>query len=94
MRVTPEKKEQIEKLNPGRQPLSEMKTRELLALRNHCYSTGGWYSPYDSSGPGYHIEEVLDELDTREHIPNKLEARNIRRAKHIRKQKRILKYTK
>lgn len=73
-------------------PLSEMTTRELMALRDRCYEYGGKYSPYDNSGPFYHLEAVKDELSTREHVPNKTEAYEIRRHRQMGTQKRVLKY--
>ena len=49
-----------------------------MKWRNFCYKFGGKYSPGEDS-IYYNIDEVKNELDKREHIPNKLEAKKIRR---------------
>ncbi len=77
--------------NPGLPALSSLTTRHLLALRDGCHRCGaGWFSEIDSSGPGYYLQDILSELGTREHIPNKKEAAALRRAS--RPQKRKLKF--
>jgi len=53
-------------------------TRTLLAYRDACCKFGGYYQIVDH-GPAVHIENVKAELATREHIPNKLEAKALRR---------------
>lgn len=61
--------------------LKSCRTEVLLQYRQACYKFGGWFSVFtgDSSGPGVNIKNVLAELGTREHIPNKKEARVLRR---------------
>lgn len=58
--------------------LENISTRKLMKWRNFCYKFGGKYSPGEDS-IYYNIDEVKNELDKREHIPNKLEAKKIRR---------------
>ena len=80
-------------LNPGLKPLSSLSTRHLMSLRDHCYKTGGdWYSPVDSNGPGYYMQDILAELSTREHVPSKREAQAARRAAQGRKEKKVRAY--
>lgn len=62
-------------------------TRELLQLRDACYAMPHGYDVTDNDGGRYiYLSDVLAELATREHIPNKAEAKIIRqqRAKHNR----------
>lgn len=56
-------------------------TRELLKWLDYTRTFGGWYSPCQKSERdyGFSAEDIKAELSTREHIPNKLEARNLRR---------------
>lgn len=79
-------------LNPGLPPLSGMTTRRLMDLRKRCLATGVWYSPIDKNGPGYYMCDILAELSTREHIPNKKEASALRRARAGRREKKVLAY--
>ena len=60
--------------------LKDTCTRELLQMRDVCYSHGGWYG-YEGGGPTLNIDLIKEELATREHIPNKKEAKTIRRMK-------------
>jgi hypothetical protein len=59
--------------------LNEYHTKELLQFLNSARACGGWYSPYDKNGPGYTVAEIKEVLKTREHIPNKKEAKELRR---------------
>ncbi len=66
---------------PDRRPsLKKFHTRQLLDIIDHCRACGGIYQPYDM-GVYYEFEEIKSELDTREHIPNKQEAKRIRQEK-------------
>ena len=60
--------------------LAPVHTRQLLDYLKHARACGGWYSPWDGS-TGYTIEELKAELETREHVPNKAEAKRIRQDK-------------
>lgn len=62
--------------------IKQAHTRELLLWLDLTRSFGGWYSPCQKSERhfGYRAEDIKAELATREHIPNKVEARNLRRA--------------
>lgn len=56
-------------------------TRQLMEWLKMARRCGGWWSPCDSKSEyGYKFEDIKAELDTREHIPNKKEARALRRA--------------
>lgn len=80
-------------LNPGLPPLSGLSTRYLMALRDACYKNGGnWYSPVDKNGPGYYMQDILAELSTREHVPNKREGQALRRAAAGRREKKARAY--
>ena len=64
--------------------LKEVPTRLLMDWRNHAYKCGGFYDPTESSGMGFKpipVADILAELNTREHIPNNLEAKEIRKWK-------------
>ncbi len=61
--------------------LHKMTTYDLNRLRRSCYRCSGYYSDYweyDSRG-GYNLDEVLEVMNTREHIPNKKEGKRLRR---------------
>lgn len=65
--------------------LAQMKrasTRHLLSEWLHIARIVGWYSPAYDSEPSYGVsyEDIKNELATREHIPNKVEAKALRRA--------------
>ena len=56
-------------------------TRELKQMLDSARACGGWYSPSgDSSGWGYTFADLKAEMDTREHLPNKKEGKELRRA--------------
>ena len=59
--------------------LDRLSTRELMEYLQWCRKFNGWYSPWDGVG-GYTTAEVKAVLATREHIPNKAEARVKRQA--------------
>lgn len=69
--------------------LKKLHTRQLLNLRNRIYRVSGgyWYKPenkmvYDVSenhqGMIVSLKQVKAELATREHVPNKKEAKALR----------------
>lgn len=61
-------------------PVENLPTRLLLEYLNLARKFGGWYSPVDShSDIGYTFDELKAEADKREHVPNKLEAKELRR---------------
>jgi hypothetical protein len=63
-------------------PVSDMGTRELLALLARIRRVGGWYTPYgthEGPVPGYSLEEVKAELSRRPHVPTGAEAKQQRR---------------
>lgn len=63
--------------------LQTLHTRELLDYLNQARKFGGWYSPCDSGHPwGWAYDEIKAVLDTREHIPNAEERKELRRQKH------------
>lgn len=71
-----------------KQYLQETHTRLLLEYLSHSRSKCvGWFSPFDNS-VGFTTTEIKEELSTREHIPNKREAKLIRQQKQFNKQKR------
>lgn len=54
-------------------------TRQLLDLRNACHKFNGYYDISDGGNCCVELQQVLDELNTREHIPGKKEAKLLRR---------------
>ncbi len=65
--------------------LSEIRstpTRLLLKWLDLTRRFGGWYSPCQKSERhyGFHADDIRAELATREHVPNKTEARERRRS--------------
>ena len=70
-----------------KQHLQETHTRILLEYLSHARKCGGWFSPFDNN-VGFTTTEIKEELSTREHIPNKQEAKLIRQQKQFNKQKR------
>lgn len=67
-------------------PLSRIHTRTLLQWRNACYGCGGAYDPSEGASgirypATYTLAEIKAELATREHVPNKREARILRQQK-------------
>ncbi len=66
---------------PVRKPsLKSFHTRQLLDILNGARRCGGTYNPY-GMGVYYNLDEIKTELETREHIPNKQEAKKIRQEK-------------
>ena len=59
--------------------LKKTPTRQLMTWRDKTYRNGGVYDP-DGNG-ALSVEEILAELNTREHVPNKTEAKAIRQAR-------------
>jgi hypothetical protein len=57
--------------------LNSLDTRELLMYLKYARKFGGRYSPW-CHDEYYSTDEIKDELATREHIPNKQEAKKIR----------------
>ncbi|MCA1026980.1 hypothetical protein LCM23_12840 [Cytobacillus kochii] len=74
--------------------LKTLHTKELLRLLHSARHCGGSYNPFYENGYAfqgskwYTIDEIKKELATREHIPNKEEAKKIRQEKHKMKQNR------
>lgn len=65
----------------SREQIKKAGTRELLGWLNSARACGGWWSPCDKNSEfGHKFEDIKAELDTREHIPNKQEAKALRRA--------------
>lgn len=67
--------------------LATLSTRELMDYLDCARKFGGFYSPWEGS-TGYTIEEIRAELATREHVPNKQEAKALRQ-KQAKAQKSI-----
>lgn len=59
--------------------LEELTTRELLNYLKRSRKFRGFYSPCDD-GVGYSSEQIKKVLATREHLPNKAEAKKKRQA--------------
>lgn len=74
--------------------LKTLHTKELLDLLQSARECNGAYNPFYDDGYAlegskwYTIDEIKSELSTREHIPNKAEAKRIRQEKHKQKQNR------
>ena len=65
---------------PSYAPVESLPTRQLLDYLNLARKFGGWYSPVDShSNIGYTFDELKAEAAKREHVPNKQEAKELRR---------------
>jgi hypothetical protein len=60
--------------------LKETHTKVLLQYLKHARACGGCYSPWEY-GDGITIEQIKEELALREHVPNKKESKEIRKAK-------------
>ena len=74
--------------------LKGISTRTLMGWRDRAYKCGGMYDPHDNhEGPFISIAAILAELNTREHIPNKIEAKVIRRVAARGGKKDIVTYT-
>lgn len=67
--------------------LKTLHTKELLGLLQSARKCGGGYNLFYDSGYAfegskwYTIDEIKEELATREHVPNKSERRKIRQEK-------------
>ncbi|HET8688688.1 MAG TPA: hypothetical protein VFM18_18895 [Methanosarcina sp.] len=62
--------------------LKTLHTRQLMAIRQKCHKFNGYYDICENNSPCVvTISQVKAELATREHVPNKHEARKIRQAK-------------
>lgn len=64
--------------------LKSIETRQLMSWRERAYACGGSYTPFDhksNSAMIFSIDDIKAELNTREHIPNKKEAKTIRQQK-------------
>lgn len=59
--------------------LKNKHTRELLSLRDACHKFNGHYDISDGCNCFITLEQVRAELNTREHIPAKKEAKLLRR---------------
>lgn len=69
-------------LNPENfKDLTKIHTKVLLDWLNHARKCGGSYSPSGTYVDVFSIDELKAELATREHIPNKEEAKKIRQQK-------------
>lgn len=58
--------------------LKKYHTKQLIKILNVARACGGYYSPYDDNSNGFTFDQIKDELATREHVPNKIEAKRIR----------------
>lgn len=62
--------------------MKNMKTRQLLAHLRHTYCWGDYnWEDADYSAKAAYQARVKVELATREHIPNKIESKRIRKAR-------------
>jgi hypothetical protein len=64
--------------------LKSIETRQLMSWRERAYACGGYYTPFNhhsNSAMIFSIDDIKAELSTREHIPNKKEAKVIRQTK-------------
>lgn len=61
--------------------LNSQHTKQLLSLLNKARKCGGSFDPFDGGQVFYSTEEIKKLLETREHVPNKKEAREIRQSK-------------
>lgn len=59
--------------------LKKTPTRQLLQLLNSARACGGSFGPTDCGCYYITVTQIKNELATREHIPNKKEAKEIRR---------------
>ena len=59
----------------------QLHTKVLLRYLDKARKCGGFYSPGYKGGHGYSMEMLKAELATREHVPNKVEAKKIRQEK-------------
>lgn len=63
--------------------LKKTHTKVLKQYLDGARKCGGWWSPCGdgSSSFGFTFDEIKAELDTRPHIPNKKESKELRQAK-------------
>lgn len=62
--------------------MKNLKTRQLLAHLRHTYRWGDYdWTPDDCAAKAAYQARVKAELATREHIPNKVESKRIRKAR-------------
>jgi hypothetical protein len=61
-------------------------TKALLGLRDQCHKFNGYYNLFDSNSVGVSIQQVLDELNTREHVASRQENKMLR---HLMAQNRM-----
>lgn len=61
--------------------LKNLHTKVLLSYLDRARKFGGSYDPTENGGPCISIEDIKKELETRPHISNKKEAREIRKQK-------------
>lgn len=64
--------------------LKSIETRQLMSWRERAYACGGNYTPFNphsNTAMFFSIEDLKAELSTREHIPNKKEAKVLRQTK-------------
>lgn len=69
--------------------LKSAHTRQLIRWRDEAYAGGGIYTPFDyntNSAMTFRLDEIVNELNTREHVPNKKEARALRQQRAKTKQ--------
>lgn len=82
--VTTDRKSQrnalLSKYATKQELLKATSTRQLLGWRVLCYKFGTW-NPIDKNHTEYllTINDIKNELATREHIPNKIESRLLRK---------------
>jgi len=70
-------------------PALHLHTKILLNYLERARACGGAYSPSDSkNGPFYTIDELKAALRSRPHVPNKPEAKEVRRQKQWHKKHR------
>lgn len=68
--------------------LRGLSTRELLSMLNSTRRLGGHYQPAYPFGPSYTADEIKTVLADRPHVPNKAEAKELRRQKAHQKRHR------
>ena len=66
--------------------LNTLHTKQLLAMRKSLYATGGklWMDDNDQRGSTISLADIKEILNTRPHIPNKKEGKDIRRSNAMR----------
>ncbi len=61
--------------------LKKVHTKTLMKWRARAYRNDGMYNPAEDDGPSIPLRAMLEELNTRPHVPNKQEAKIIRQQK-------------